>query len=110
MDGHPTVDALMLAPADRRRWLLIKALENASLAEALSLAQTAEDFLSGKPQEAIDRLPGTEVYKPQSETPEATPPRTLTTFETGNKSHEAVNGLTSLVSLDDVICISSNLT
>jgi hypothetical protein len=25
MDGHPTTDALMLAPADRRRWLLANA-------------------------------------------------------------------------------------
>lgn len=106
MDGHPTVDALMLAPADRRRWLLMKALENASLAEALSLVQAAEDFLSGQPQEAIDRLPAlvpTASLKPQSGTLEATPTRTPTTFEMGNKSSEALEGLTSLVSIDDVI-------
>jgi hypothetical protein len=103
MDGHPTIDALMLDPADRRRWLLIKVLETASLAEALSLVQAAEDFLSGSPQEAVDRLSMTQVYKPQSRTLEAPPTRTPTTFETENQSSEALEGLTSLVSIDDVI-------
>jgi hypothetical protein len=106
MDGNTTVDALMLDPADRRRWLLIKALENASLAEALSLVQAAEDFLSGTHQEAIDRLSQfapTGSFKPQSGTLEATPPSTPTTFEMENKNSEALEGLTSLVSIDDVI-------
>jgi hypothetical protein len=107
MDAHPTLDPWMLDPANRRRWLLAKALETASLAEALPLVQAAEDFLlSGKPQEAIDGLPGlvaAEVYKPQSETLEATPSRTPITFEMGNQSHEALEGLTSLASIDDII-------
>jgi hypothetical protein len=106
MDGDPTLDPLMLAPADRRRWLLTKALESASLTEALSLAQAAEDFISGTPQEAIDGLPelvATGSFKPQSGTLEATPSRTPTTFGMANKSSEALEGLTSLVSIDDVI-------
>jgi len=105
MDGHPTVDALTLAPVERRRWLLAKALEHASLAEALSLVQAAEDFLSGNPQEAIDRSgpAPTASFTPQSGTLEATPLRTPTTFEMGNQSHEALEGFTSLVSIDDVI-------
>jgi hypothetical protein len=92
--------------ADRRRWLLTKALETVSLTEALLLAQAAEDFLSGKPQKAIDGLPGlvtTEVYKPQSGTLQATPSRTPITFEMGNQSHEDLEGLTSLASIDDII-------
>jgi hypothetical protein len=97
----------MLDPANRRRWLLAKALETAPLAEALSLVQAAEDFLlSGKPQEAIDGLPRLAPagsFNPQSGTLEATPLRTSTTFEMGNKSSEALEGLTSLVSIDDVI-------
>jgi hypothetical protein len=106
MDGDPTLDPLMLAPADRRRWLLTKALESASLTEALSLAQAAEDFISGTPQEAIDdlsELVPTGSFKPQSGTLEATPSCTPTTFGMGNQSSEALEGLTSLVSLDDVI-------
>ncbi|HEY7427269.1 MAG TPA: hypothetical protein VH682_23745 [Gemmataceae bacterium] len=95
MDGHPTLDPWMLDPADRRRWLLAKALETASLAEALSLVQAAEDFLLGNPQEAIDRLPGP--------APTATPSHMPTAFEMGNQSSEALEGLTSLVSIDDVI-------
>jgi hypothetical protein len=106
MDGHPTVAALMLDPADRRRWLLTKALENASLQEALALAQAAEDFISGKPPEAIDGLPElvpAGSFEPQSGTLEAVPARTPTTFEMGNKSSEAPEGLTSLASINDVV-------
>jgi hypothetical protein len=35
-------------PARRRLWLLIKALENAPLREALALAKGAEAFLAGR--------------------------------------------------------------
>jgi hypothetical protein len=42
--------------ADRRIWLLAKALEHAPLAEALALAQAAEDFVTTAAGEATHRL------------------------------------------------------
>jgi hypothetical protein len=50
-------------PVRRRRWLLVKALEYAPLAEALMLAKATESFLTGcqeaPKQEAARRAPST---------------------------------------------------
>ena len=42
-------------PARRRLWLLIKALENAPLREALALAKGAEAFLAGRADASPER-------------------------------------------------------
>jgi hypothetical protein len=42
-------ESMFNEPARRRLWLINKALENASLAEALALAQATEAFLAGTP-------------------------------------------------------------
>jgi hypothetical protein len=96
MDGHPILDALMLEPADRRRWLLTKALETASLTEALALAQAAEDFISGTAQGNAHRAGVFEL------TPAALGRMPLSP-EVGNKGSEALEGLSSLASMDDVV-------
>jgi hypothetical protein len=57
MAGQSVLDLSMMDPRSRRFWLFTKALENASFAEALSLAQAAEQFLSEKFQETADRRP-----------------------------------------------------
>lgn len=101
MDGHPMLDALMLDPADRRRWLLIKALETASLTEALALARAAEDFISETVQETAHRAPN--GFEPKPEAVDRMPLQTVVTPEMANKSSDALEGLSSLVSIDDVI-------
>jgi hypothetical protein len=100
MDGHPMLDALMLDPADRRRWLLTKALETASLTEALALAQAAEDFISGTVQETAHR---TGVFELTPAALGRMPLQTLIAPEVGNKRSEALEGLSSLASMDDVV-------
>jgi hypothetical protein len=104
MDGQSTLDLHLLEPADRRRWLLTKALEIASLAEALSLAQAAEDFLSGKASGTIDRvreITHTVVSNLKPGGPGRTPVQTPIIPEVRNP--EALEGLSSLVSMDDVV-------
>src|ERR1700743_3038769 len=70
-------DELMLNPASRRHWLLTKALEIATLRDALALAQAVEDFISGTAARTGDRT-SSEVMrsvptfgmKPEAETPQ----------------------------------------
>jgi hypothetical protein len=100
MDGHPMLDALMLEPADRRRWLLTKALETASLTEALALAQAAEDFISGTVQETAHRAP--KSFEPKPGAAGRMPLQTVVTPEVASCSSKALEGLSSLVSIDDV--------
>jgi hypothetical protein len=76
MAGQSVFDLSMMDPRSRRFWLFTKALENAPLAEALSLAQAAEHFLSDKPQKTT----AASELKP-----------------------EALEGLCSLVPMDAVI-------
>jgi hypothetical protein len=47
-----TAERLLENPKARRAWLLLKALENLPLDEALELAETAERFLFGDPSES----------------------------------------------------------
>jgi hypothetical protein len=84
MDDLSIVDLSTLDPIDRRLWLITKALETAPLTEALALAQAAEDFLSGRVQSTADRA-------------QAPLPHII------SKRSEALEGLSSLVSLDEVI-------
>jgi hypothetical protein len=107
---------LMLDPASRRHWLLTKALEIAPLGEALVLAQAAEDFISGAPAGTDDR-PSSEVMQAPSfgAGPEAktTQLKLLSVLPVGSnqlpskgdqplKMTEALAGLSSLASIDDV--------
>jgi hypothetical protein len=85
MAGQSVLDLSMMDPRSRRRWLFTTALENAPLAEALSLAQAAEHFLSDESQETAHRMP--------EQTPAAA-------FEL---KPEALEGLCSLVPMDAVI-------
>jgi hypothetical protein len=104
MDGQSTLELHLLEPADRRRWLLSKALETVSLAEALSLAQAAEDFLSARVSGTMDRPPEITpavVANPKPGAPAKTPVQTPITPEGQNP--EALEGLSSLVSMDDVV-------
>jgi hypothetical protein len=95
----------MLDPAHRRRWLLTKALEIAPLTKALALAREAEDFLSGLSAGNTDfpqaRTSGAE---PQTERAEQKALSALT-IKTAQPmvTAEALVGLSSLVSIDDVI-------
>jgi hypothetical protein len=105
MDGNPTLDTLMQDPADRRRWLLNKALETASLAEALALAQAAEDFISGTVQETVHHAP--KGFEPKSGVAGRMPLQTVVTPEVASESAEVLEGLSSLlsslVSIEDVV-------
>jgi hypothetical protein len=101
MDGDPTLDALMQDPADRRRWLFTKALETASLAEALALAQAAEDFISGTVQETVHHAP--KDFEPKPGVAVRMPLQTLVTPEVASESAEVLEGLSSLVSIEDVV-------
>jgi hypothetical protein len=100
------LDLSMLDLAGRRGWLLTKALEHASLGEALSLAQAAEDFLAGKAQGTADRLPK-QTSTAGSEPKPGVSEKTLQTLAIpavwNDKLAEAVEGLSSLVSMDDVV-------
>jgi hypothetical protein len=98
----------MLDPARRRRWLLTKALEIAPLTKALALAREAEDFLSGtaggdtnrtffSPARTLGAEPEAERAELESlsaSTITTAPPMVTT---------EALVGLSSLVSIDEVI-------
>jgi hypothetical protein len=101
MDGDPTLDALMQDPADRRRWLLNKALETASLAEALALAQAAEDFISGTVQETVHHAP--KDFEPKPGVAGRMPLQTVVTPEVVSESAEVIEGLSSLASIEDVV-------
>jgi hypothetical protein len=84
MDDQPMYDLSMLDPIDRRLWLLTKGLETTSFSKALALAQTAEDFLAGRAQRTTERA------------------RACLPHVTLERS-EALEGFSSLVSLDEVI-------
>jgi len=96
----------MLDPARRRRWLLTKALEIAPLTEALALARKAEDFLSGLSGGDANR-----TFFPQAPTSGAEPEadraeqKSLSAINNAPPmvTTEALVGLSSLVSIDDVI-------
>jgi hypothetical protein len=107
MDDQSMLDLSMMDPASRRHWLLTKALENASLGKALSLAQAAENFLAGKAQATADRLPRqtpTAASEPEPAVPQDTLLQTLAIPAVWNdKLSEAVEGLSSLASMDDVV-------
>jgi hypothetical protein len=100
MDEH-----LMLDPVGWRRWLFEKALETAPLSEALALAQAAEAFIAVTMEHSLEvtsaptfeMLPKTE--KPQQETAPTFAAQNDQPFPTT----ELLAGLTSLVSIDDVI-------
>jgi len=79
------LDLSMMDLQSRRCWLFAKALENAPFAKALLLAQATEDFLSDEFQETADRMP----EQTQAAAFELKP--------------EALEGLCSLVPMDDVI-------
>jgi hypothetical protein len=106
MEDQSMLDLSMLDLAGRRGWLLTKALEHASLGEALSLAQAAEDFLAGKAQGTADRLPK-QTSTAGSEPKPGVSEKTLQTLAIpavwNDKLAEAVEGLSSLVSMDDVV-------
>jgi hypothetical protein len=108
----------MSDPASRRHWLLTKALEIAPLGEALALAQAAEDFLSGTAAQTGDRasseVTGTSTVGagPKAEATQlkllsALPPRSNQPPPGKNeqplKTTEAITGLSSLASIDDVM-------
>jgi hypothetical protein len=78
-------------PTGRRRWLLVKALENTPFAEALALAQAAEDFLAGRAQRTAERAP--EPARRTAATPKLP----------DEKRFGVLDGLSSLVSLDEVV-------
>jgi hypothetical protein len=101
MDGDPTLDALMQDPADRRRWLLNKALETASLAEALALAQAAEDFISGTVQETVHHAP--KDFEPKPGPAGRIQLQAAVTPEVVSESAEVLEGLSSLVSIENVV-------
>jgi hypothetical protein len=103
-------DPLTLNPADRRRWLLTKALEIAPLGEALALAQAADDFLSGAAVRTGDRTSSEVAQAPAfGAGPEAivTQPKPFSALPVS--SHQPPSkagglvGLSSLASIDDVI-------
>jgi hypothetical protein len=112
-------EQLMLDPASRRRWLLRKALETAPLGEALALAQAAEGFISGMVVRTSDRTSSEVMKAPAVGTGaglegEAIQLMSLNAVTVSNDqppfkndqpltTTEALEGLSSLVSLDDVI-------
>jgi hypothetical protein len=113
-------DQLMLDPASRRRWLLTQALEIAPLGEALTLAQAAEDFISGTAASTGDRTSAAAKGTPNFGTgggpeAEATQLKLLNDLSVaGNQppfatdqpltAMDVLEGLNSLVSFDDLIC------
>jgi len=87
-------DVLLNDPGYRRRWLLAKALEeNVSLAQALQLAQAAEEFLIGSASSitAADWMRQSEATPPSDENNEIT------------TTPGAFDALSSVVSIDDVV-------
>jgi hypothetical protein len=87
-------DVLLNDPGYRRRWLLAKALEeNVSLAQALQLAQAAEEFLIGTASSitASDWIRQSEATAPSDETNEIT------------TTPGAFDALSSVVSIDDLV-------
>lgn len=102
-------DQLMLDPVKRRRWLLLKALEIAPLREAFALAQAADDFISGTAAQIADRTASevmqAPIFRAGLET-EKTQQRPSTAFGTNAGAMvgtEALAGLSSLVTFDDLI-------
>ena len=99
MDEH-----LMLDPVRRRSWLFAKALETAPLSDALAFAEAAEAFITG----TMESLEVTSVLSfeipPKTDKPQQ---RTVPTFaaqsEQPSATTEALAGLTSLASIDDVV-------
>jgi hypothetical protein len=104
------VDPLTLDPADRRCWLLTKALEIAPLGEALALAQAAEDFVSGAAVRTRDCTFTEVAQAPAFGTgPEAivTRPKPFSALPVSSNQPPSkaggLVGLSSLASIDDVI-------
>jgi hypothetical protein len=100
MDEH-----LMLDPVRRRSWLVAKASETAPLNKALALAQAAETFITGTVEHSLEvaSAPTSELLS-KTERP---PQNSMPTFAVNNDqplaTTEPVAGLTSLVSIDQVI-------
>jgi hypothetical protein len=96
----------MLDPARRRRWLLTKALESAPLTKALALAREAEDFLSGTAGSDTERTFSSPARRaePEAEGAGQKPWSALAIKDAQPMvTTEALVGLSSLVSIDDVI-------
>lgn len=108
-ERRPPLDhQLMLDPARRRRWLLTKALEIAPLTQALALAREAEDFLCGTAGGDTNRTffspARTSGAEPEAEPAEQKSLSALAiTKAPPMVTTEALVGLSSLVSIDDVI-------
>jgi hypothetical protein len=97
-------DCLMSDPVDRRRWLFEKALETAPLSEALALAQAAEAFLTGTMEHSLEvtSAPTFEI-PPKTQKPQQQVPNLAAQDYQPLATSEPPAGLTSLVSIDQVI-------
>lgn len=100
----------MLDPVRRRNWLFAKALETAPMSDALAFAEAAEAFITGTMEQSlmeqsleVTSAPSFEIL-PKIDKPQH---RTVLTFAAQNNqplaTAEALAGLTSLVSIEDVI-------
>jgi hypothetical protein len=99
MDEH-----LMLDPVRRRNWLFAKASETAPLSEALALARAAESFITGTAEHSLEVLsPPTFKLSPKAEKPQEQVPNLATQNCQPLATTEPLAGLTSLVSIDQVI-------
>jgi len=100
MDEH-----LMLDPVRRRSWLFAKALETAPLREALAFAEAAEAFITGATEDGLEvtSSPPFEIPPKTDKPQQITAPTFASQHDQPLATTEALAGLTSLASIDDVI-------
>jgi hypothetical protein len=94
----------MLDPVRRRSWLFAKALETAPLSSALALAQAAEAFITGTMEHSLEITSApTFQIPPKNQNPQQQMPSLAAQDDRPLATTEALAGLASLASIDDVI-------
>lgn len=97
-------EQLMLDPVRRRSWLFAKALETTPLREALAFAEAAEAFITGATEDGFEV-----TSAPTFELPHKAEKPQQQMLNWAGRSHqplattEDLSGLSSLVSIDDVV-------
>src|SRR5262249_44748420 len=96
-------EQLMLDPVRRRSWLFAKALETAPLSEALAFAEAAEVFITGAMEQGLAVTSAATFELPPKIKKQKKMLNGATQSEHPLAMPDELSGLSSLVSIDDVV-------